>query len=215
MERDLIKVSVAGMVRFIKCFISSPAYCGPLAVRWALWLSLASKMLVFIISRLRHQKALYNSLASLSIPDRAATRWWSPCQSASLSYYGEYNPSENHSQHVARVTLLCQVSENLGTFVTAEESSRPWELQQAGQWWVRTEFRFPIEQLQRWQVWENVKEILFTSNQDRFFTNLFVQSFVHSFNSAKPTFTDDLLCICTKLGTQRWVSKAVWCFQAG
>ena len=36
MERDLIKVNVAVMVRFIKCFVGSPACCGPLAVRWAL-----------------------------------------------------------------------------------------------------------------------------------------------------------------------------------
>ena len=56
------------MVRFMKRFFGSPACCGPLAVRCALWLPLANKMLIFIISKLRWQKALYSSLDFLIIP---------------------------------------------------------------------------------------------------------------------------------------------------
>ena len=48
-----------------------------------------------------------------------------------------------------------------------------------------------------------------------FFIDWATTEAIHSLIQWKPAFADNLLYICTKLSTQRWISKAVWCFQAG
>ena len=48
-----------------------------------------------------------------------------------------------------------------------------------------------------------------------FFIDWATREAIHSLIQWKSTFADNLLYICTKSSTQRWINKAVWCFQAG
>lgn len=159
MERDLIKLNVAEMVRFMKCFIGSPHFAATVLLGGAcdyLW-PMKCESSSFPGWGSKKPCATLWSLSSFFIPDWATTSGSTP---ASLGLWVTVwsRALLTHSGHMARLRkglLFCQATENLGMFLMAAESSLPWELQQT--------------QIQGWPVSERMKS--FTLNQESFFNN--------------------------------------------
>lgn len=134
-----LKVTVAEMVRFMKCFIHSLLFVATVQLDgtcdW-LW-PMKYESSLFPGWGSKEPCTILLSVSSFFIPYWAATMWWHSWQSGCLSYCMEQTPLLTYTGHMLRMRrrlLFCRTTENLGMVIIEAEFSICWTLQWAREW---------------------------------------------------------------------------------